>query len=359
MLFLFSGEHRLNQKQLRDNSDPFQLPDKTFLKLFRLNKHCCQLLINGLIGHLNQPIRATKIPLHLRILIVLNFFGQGSYQLSVGHGYNFSVSQSVVSRCIAEVSDAITTFLLPDWVKFPANNNEREEIKRGFQELDNRFSDAVGVIDGTYIRIIAPTTDHPIHPGPPYYCRKNYYAINTQIISDSKKRILCINARFPGSVHDSAVWMMSGIKRIMHRYFIQTGALDFLIGDSGYPLEPWLLVPFPDPMENTPEARFNTSLSTIRILIEHVNGILKSRFRCLHGHRALNYDPIRAAKIIYSCAVLHNMCIHFRVPYPEDVNILPPPPPRLQAVLQPVVQNDLHNEAVRRRNHFVNRYFRD
>lgn len=81
------------------------------------------------------------------------------------------MSQPVVSRCVTETCDAITTVLLPIWVTFPANDNERDAIKKGFGELDNRFSDTV-------------------------------------FICESKQQILNINVRFPGSVRDSVVWMI-------------------------------------------------------------------------------------------------------------------------------------------------------
>lgn len=35
--------------------------------------------------------------------------------------------------------------------------------------------------------------------------RKNFYSINTQIVVDSNLKILAVNARFPGSVHGSAI----------------------------------------------------------------------------------------------------------------------------------------------------------
>lgn len=69
-------------------------------------------------------------------------------------------------------------------------------------------------------------------------------------------------------------------------------------------------------------------------MIEHVNGMLKGSFRCLHGHRVLHYDPIRAAKIIYTWAVLHNMGRTYNVPTPVDAQLPPPQiavyPPQLK-----------------------------
>lgn len=101
----------------------------------------------------------------------MHFFDQGSYQTGIGHGYSFALSQPIVSRCIAEVSDAITEYLLNDWIKFPISEEGRQSTKRGFQAMGPGYvSDAVGIIDGTLIRIVSPPANHQIHPGPPYYC---------------------------------------------------------------------------------------------------------------------------------------------------------------------------------------------
>ncbi|KAJ8950118.1 hypothetical protein NQ314_007970, partial [Rhamnusium bicolor] len=353
-------ETRILQRNLRDASDPFNMPDAMFTKIFRLNKFTCQQLINNLTPHLSRSARITRVPIHLRVLATLHFFGQGNYQTGGGHGYSFALSQPMMSRCVAEVSDAITNVLLHEWIKFPVSEEGRLSIKRGFQMMGRGyFSNAVGIIDGTLIRIVSPPANHPIHPGPPYYCRKNFYALNVQIICDHHKRILSINARYPGSVHDSAIWTMSGVRRLLQRLYIENETEDYLIGDSGYPLEPWLIVPFVNPIEHSPEALFNTALSSVRIFGEHTIGLLKNRFRCLHGHRALHYNPLRVAKIIYSCAVLHNMCRTFNVPMPPDDD-------QLQNVRLPrrFNQENLHvqpnwfNIGETRREQIVTRYFR-
>lgn len=99
------------------------------------------------------------------------------------------------------------------------------------------------------------------------------------------------------------------------------GRLNFhLIGDSAYPTQPWMIIPYLDLVEGTPEARYNNHS------IERVNGLLKSRFRCLLKHRTLNYDPIKAEKLIYSYTVLHNICRYFNdVPLLDDEEIIAVP----------------------------------
>jgi hypothetical protein len=95
----------------------------------------------------------TKVPAHLRILCSLFFFGQGSYQVGIGHRYLVAQSQPSIRRCISE---------------------RRHQIKEQFQQR-GIFEDVLGIIDCTHIRIIAPPEEHPLHPAGPYYCRKGYY----------------------------------------------------------------------------------------------------------------------------------------------------------------------------------------
>ncbi|KFM83524.1 putative nuclease HARBI1, partial [Stegodyphus mimosarum] len=66
------------------------------------------------------------------------------------------------------------------------------------------------------------------------------------------------------------------------------------------------------------EENYNKKHAVARNCVERCNGVLKSRFRCLHRHRVLTYSPTQASHIINSCAVLHNMCIERRIPYEID-----------------------------------------
>jgi hypothetical protein len=215
------------QRQLRDTSNPFSLPNRMFLKLFGLNKRCCLDLVENLRPHMIHAQRTTAIPVHLRVLTALHFFGYGSYQLGVGHGYSFALSQPSVSRCITEVSNCIVTHLMHQWIKFPNSPQARQNKKQGFLHVEERFPDLFGVTDCTQIRIVAPPAEHPVHPGAAYYCRKNYYSINTQIICDADREIININARFPGSVHDATIWMMSQIKPALQEVYVRNNELNY------------------------------------------------------------------------------------------------------------------------------------
>ncbi|MPC70043.1 putative nuclease HARBI1 [Portunus trituberculatus] len=78
-----------------------------------------------------------------------------------------------------------------------------------------------------------------------------------------------------GATHDAFVWTNSDLKQQFDRG--QFG--DFvLIGDSGYPLEPRLMVPIINP--TTPaEELYNKSHAQTRVIVEQTNEILKNHFK--------------------------------------------------------------------------------
>lgn len=89
------------------------------------------------------------------------------------------------------------------------------------------------------------------------------------------------------------------------------------LGDSGYPLEPWLITPYRNPLENSAESYFNEQHSKGRSIIERAFGLLKARFRCLLAARELHYNPVKAALILNACCALHNICLEFNVDSPQ------------------------------------------
>ncbi|XP_050065930.1 uncharacterized protein LOC126554995 [Aphis gossypii] len=162
----------------------------------------------------------------------------------------------------------------------------------------------IGVIDGSQIGIFPPSTNHNQYPEFVYVNRKDLYekiwknSINTQLIVDHTYRILNVNAKFPGSTHDSHIWKMSLIRN--H-------------------LKPWLLTPFSNPGDGSPESRFNVKFTLGRSVVERAIGMLKGRWRRLCKQRMLHYKPTIASKIINACAVLHNICIeNFDAAYEDE-----------------------------------------
>ena len=129
-------------------------------------------------------------------------------------------------------------------------------------------------------------------------------------------RFLNVNARYPGSTHDSLVWRSS----LVNSFLKNLAAISdpnwqyFMLADNGYPLQPWLLKPYDKP-NTLAEQLYNVRHRKLRSLVERAIGLLKARFRCLLD-RKLQYSPLMSGHIIYSCAILHNFLIGNK--YPVD-----------------------------------------
>lgn len=137
----------------------------------------------------------------------------------------------------------------------------------------------------------------------------------------------------------------------MMRHFENGDTSSWLIGDSGYPQEPFLMTPILNALPGSPQERYNNAHCLARNCVERCIGVLKMRFRCINGERELRYNPRTVGSIINTCAVLHNMCL---VAEPEeyigDFNI------NLDDGDEQIIfQND--NEGVRRRNLLIQNYF--
>ncbi|KAG8236056.1 hypothetical protein J437_LFUL011979 [Ladona fulva] len=109
---------------------------------------------------------------------------------------------------------------------------------------------------------------------------------------------------------------MSQLCGYMRRTYEEGDHSHWLLGDSGYPLQPWLMTPISNPPPDSPEERYNSHHCRARNCVERCIGVWKAWFRCLRKDRTLHYSPERAGFMINACAVLHNMALHYRVPHP-------------------------------------------
>lgn len=274
----------------------------------------CEL--NGVMEE-NLP----EVPLSIQLCSALNFYASGSYQRRVGQDAFASISQTCVSKCITSISKAIATKLMDKYIVFPQTIEEMEKSCKEFQEIAD-FPGVIALVDGTQIGLAALKKE--IEFG--FVCRKGFHSINTQVTASSRMRFLNVNARYPGSTHDSLIWRCSLVSSFLEDMYNRLGTdfKYFLLGDTGYPLEPWLLKPY-DPPKTSAEKEFNVRLRSLRSLVERVIGLWKARFRCLLGERKLRYDHETSAYIIYSCAVLHNFLVDNNYPVDDITPIFDEP----------------------------------
>ncbi|KAF2880862.1 hypothetical protein ILUMI_25317 [Ignelater luminosus] len=186
----------------------------------------------------------------------------------------------VCFRCIYEVTVAIDTHLAPTYITFPKTHRTINRIKHQFMD---RFQmpGVIEAIDGTHVAILKPDFDEKN-----FISRKGYHSINVQIVCDPSLEILNINANCGGSSHDCFIWRQSSIKDLLHNHYANGRKGVWLIGDSGYLLEPYWLTSFDQPEKDTPEAAFNSRHAAARNCVERCIGLLKTRFRTFNRKAA-------------------------------------------------------------------------
>ncbi|XP_053378584.1 putative nuclease HARBI1 [Mercenaria mercenaria] len=222
------------------------LTDLEIIQRYRFDRRGIEYLEDLLRPYL-QPRTARHQSLSVRekILIALRYFATGGVHLNDGDIHH--VSQSTVSKAVNEVVTALCTpALIQQFVSFPTQVADLDKQAQQFYGTA-RFPKVVGVIDGTHIKILAPSEEEDI-----FVNRKGYHSINVQVVFDAFDRIEDIVARWPGSTHDSRILHNSGLRQLFEKGIVHGGY--HLLGDSGYPCRRWLLTPYLNPQPGAQSA---------------------------------------------------------------------------------------------------------
>ncbi|XP_054923974.1 uncharacterized protein [Dermacentor andersoni] len=230
-------------------------------------------------------------------LITLSYLGAQTSMYSVAD--RFDVSESSVVLCMQRVLNFLQA-ISAEVICWPtaadmARNKMALLTKSGGKGPRN----TVGCIDGGHIEILKPDDSTAS-----YINRKKWASIIFQAVCNDQNRFLDVFIGFPGSVHDARVLRES-------TFFEEAAAKcgDFyILGDSAYPLLPWLMTPYKDNGSSFPtwKKKFTKFHSQQRVAIENCFGLLKQCFRRLYLVDAKTI--MQCCLIVMGACVLHNMC---------------------------------------------------
>ncbi|XP_036336252.1 putative nuclease HARBI1 [Rhagoletis pomonella] len=259
------------RRSVRDRApNIFKLTDIEFIKQFRVNKNAYKHISSIICGKIPPVIKSTAISRQQKLSLCLRILAEGSYQNAVGKDYMLGMAQPTVSKIFSEVIDILENELCDKWLNLKMNDEEQMESRSYFYNK-SKIPGIVMCIDGTHIRIAKPTGSNS-HL---FYNRKGFYSLNVLVICDHKQRIRYVNAKYPGSAHDSFVWSNSDVSQYFQAQYEGGNRNLRLLGDAGYGLAPWLITPFRNPAPNTPSSRFNKWHSSGRNIIERTIGVWK------------------------------------------------------------------------------------
>lgn len=85
--------------------------------------------------------------------------------------------------------------------------------------------------------------------------------------------IINVNANYRGTTHDAFIWRNSRVRTHMEENYNQGDYISWLLDDSGYPQESWLMTPIRGvPLEST-EKRYTIALTGARNSVERCIGL--------------------------------------------------------------------------------------
>ena len=226
-----------------------EVMDSDWLENFRVSKTSFEELVNILRPYLEKQVTRMRKPISTECQIT--FF---SYYVSDEARYRktanvFDISGGSVSLIIRKVSKTIVEFLGKDYMKLPEAVAEVENLTQKFLE-HHGFPQCMGAIDGTHIPLCQPSQNYADDIN-----RKGFTSINVQALSDYRYCFLDVVVKWPGSLHDSIIFLQSDLNQKLRNKFVPSCEKQIvedemkvpicILGDPAHPLLPFLMKEYP------------------------------------------------------------------------------------------------------------------
>ena len=193
--------------------------------------------------------------------------------------FDFRVPHNTISVLVREVSKALFDEFRHDAFQMPSTPDGWRTVAEGFASRWN-FHHCVGALDGKHIPIKKPRKSGSI-----YYNYKGFYSVVLMAAVDSEYCFMWCSVGYAGSSSDAGIYKRSRLKRgLDHRTLglpdpepIRGDDRDipyFFVGDDAFPLQPFLMKPFPMRFLTPAQRIFNYRLSRARRISENGFGIL-------------------------------------------------------------------------------------
>lgn len=304
LVFCFAGPLSQSKNSVKFESI-FKISRKTFDYIGSLVEE--DMLAKTSYYYLNgEPLSVND-----QVAVALRRLSSGDSLCTVGE--SFGMNQSTVSQLTWRFVEAMEERGLHH-LCWPSTEAEMEKIKSEFEKIRG-LPNCCGAIDTTHIMMTLPTVDPENDVWLDY--EKNSSMI-LQAIVDPEMRFRSIITGWPGSLSDAIVLESSGFFKLSEEGRRLNGKKinlsegtelrEYIVGDAGFPLLPWLLTPYRRRGISDFQAEFNKRHSATRMVAQRALARLKEMWRIIHGVM-WKPDRHRLPRIILVCCILHNIII--------------------------------------------------
>lgn len=149
-----------------------------------------------------------------KIDVALRFFGGISHHDVCGtHKFEPGLYYVIVKRVVASINNEMQ--LGADM----ASDAGQDSLAATFVDtmpLSPLLPWVVGALDGSEVRILAPSHAETAPPSEYYRC-KGFFSLNVQTTCDRRCRFQLMSTAAPGTMHDSAAWARTQLEDILER----------------------------------------------------------------------------------------------------------------------------------------------
>ena len=168
----------IRPKMYKPRTDPRDMRDTEFKQHFRFSKDSVNRLADLLAEDLSRATnRGLPVPPAMQICIALNTFAGGHFQRI--SGWCSGVSQNSARLCVVRVAEALIR-KKEDFICMPNADEMQKTAERMYERF--RLPRLAFAVDGMHVRFPeAPRGLPPNKTAQQFWCRKQFYSINTQV----------------------------------------------------------------------------------------------------------------------------------------------------------------------------------
>ncbi|CAB3981318.1 Hypothetical predicted protein [Paramuricea clavata] len=180
-------EDRTKVGNYADLTIPSYLIDD-FQRFFRISRGTFEVILRNIAVYLTPDIGRAAITPEKHLLITIWFI---SHQDTIHRmSDRFSVTDSSIIRCRDRVFTVVLRYLKTKFIYLPKDYNVKVQIMDEYR-IGSQFPNVLGAIDGTHIRIVAPSEHSQV-----YVNRKKFHLLVLQGIRASNMQFLHVLASF-------------------------------------------------------------------------------------------------------------------------------------------------------------------
>ncbi|XWS66036.1 hypothetical protein CRYUN_Cryun05aG0165700 [Craigia yunnanensis] len=308
---------------------PQSKDSKSFESFFRISRktfnYICSLVKEDMMARQSSfsDINGKPLSLNDQVAVALRRLSSGESLSIIGD--TFGMNQSTVSQITWRFVEAMEERGLHH-LNWPSTEAEMEQIKSKFEKIRG-LPNCCGAIDITHVVMTLATMDPSNNV---WFDREKNYSMILQAVVDPEMRFRDVIAGWPGSLTDAIVLRSSGFYRLSEegnrlngkKLNISEGmeVREYIIGDAGFPLLPWLFTPYQGKGLSDLQIEFNKRHAATRMVAQMSLARLKGMWRIIHGVMWMP-DKNRLPRIVLVCCLLHNILIDLEDEVLDDMSL--------------------------------------